>query len=136
MDESANAWNYDAKDVNTVADSEPVYGFQPGDMVSGERVNNFEDIDPDAQGWAVFSANNDQHGTITLNVSGGSPCNKKLMDLCNAHKEIPISVTTPHERVWSNRAKCQKAPGVTFGSKVGVRTYIFLCADYHDEFND
>ncbi|MBY7145362.1 hypothetical protein I2491_00990, partial [Levilactobacillus brevis] len=68
-----NKWNYDATDVKVIADNEPMYGYQPGDMVSGERANNAEDYDVDAQGWGVFSTNHDMHGTVTIPLSAGSP---------------------------------------------------------------
>ncbi|ARN89820.1 hypothetical protein [Levilactobacillus brevis] len=129
-------WNYDATDVKVIADNEPMYGYQPGDMVSGERANNSEDYDVDAQGWGVFSTNNDIHGTITINLSAGSPANLKLMALANAHKEFTLSVTTPHERVYSNQAKIQKVPSFGAGTKTGVKAWVILCIDYNDEMNE
>mgnify|MGYP000891197672 CR=1 FL=1 len=129
----ANKWDYDATQCAIVVDGTKMYGFNDGDMVSGERANDFADLAVDAQGWGMFNVNNDRHGTITINLSAGSPANAKLMDLCDGQTEVPISITTPHEHVYSNQARIQKAPSFSAGKTAGNRAYAFLCLDYTDK---
>ncbi|WP_436704239.1 phage structural protein [Lactiplantibacillus plantarum] len=129
----ANKWDYDATQCSIVVNGTKIYGFQDGDMVSGERANDFVDLATDAQGWTMFNVNNDRHGTITLNISAGSPINAYLMQLCDGQTEVPISITTPHEHVYSNSARIQKAPAFSAGKTAGNRAYAFLCGDYNDK---
>lgn len=128
-------WVYDATEVNTSVGGERMYGFAEGDMVSGDRANDFVSLTVDAQGQYVFSKNNDKHGTITINLSDQSPAAVILMGYANAQKQVPIDIKTPHEHVWSTGAICQKIPSFKKGTGAGTLSFEFLCGDYSYTMN-
>ncbi|MFC6202574.1 phage structural protein [Lactiplantibacillus nangangensis] len=126
-------WEYDATKCTTIVDGKRMFGFQDGDMVSGEQTNDNAELTTDAQGWGSWSINNDHRGTITINLSANSPANVTLSDYFQSNKTVPVSITTPHEHVYASEARIQKVPGFTAGKTTGNRAWQFLCVNYTDK---
>lgn len=125
---------YDARKVTTVVDSVVAQGFQDGDMVSFSKDSDYVEVVVDAQGQASAALNNDNMGTITINLSSSSPFNKKMMQLANSRKQFPISIKHDTERAWGTKAFVQKTPDGSFGKGTGSRSYTIKVLDYKHEY--
>lgn len=121
---------YDAADVTTIVDGTVLFGFQDGDMVSFSKDNPFIEVQTDAQGASSAAKNNDNLGTVTVNMSRNSPCNKYLMDIANSKKAVSVSVMHQTEKASATIAYIEKLPDGSFGKGVPTRTYTFKCLDY------
>ena len=124
-------WIYDAAQVNVTVDGQRIFGFGDGDMITGDRANDFVSLKTDAQGQYVFSKNNDRHGNMVITLSDQSPAAVTLMDIANAQKQVPIDMSSPHDHAWSTGAMVQKLPGFKKGAEAGTLGFQFLCGDYN-----
>ncbi len=114
-DYNAEMGTWNARDCEIIVDGINMFGFQDGDMVSGEFNNPHETMAIDPKGDGGFVENNDDSGKITINLAAISPCVDKLMDIVNAHKEVVISVTMGNEYIGGQQCRFEKDPGMTVG---------------------
>lgn len=129
-----NMTTYDARDVTTVVDGVIITGFQDGDMVSFSKDNNNAEIVVDAQGNGAMAVNNNNLGTFVINLSAGSPFNKKLTQLADSRKQFAMSVKHKTERAWGTKCVVEKTADGSFGTGVGARSYTVKALDYKREY--
>lgn len=126
---------YDAAQITLVVDGQEIYGFKGGtDSVSVAYSSDKVTADPDSMGTTVFSINNKSDGTITVNLNQQSPCCKKLGDICNSNKVVPVDLNAGTEHTWSAQAYISKLPDMGYGDNAGVRTFAIKAADLQTEY--
>ncbi|KMT62654.1 phage structural protein [Paenilisteria newyorkensis] len=126
---------YDALKVTTVVDSLTLFGFADGDMVSCSKDANNMEAKVDAQGTASAAVNNDNLGTVKIDLAATSPCNKKMIELANTRKQFAIRVINGTETIGGSRAFVEKLPDSGFGKGVGTRSYSIKVLDYSHKVN-
>lgn len=120
---------YDAKECHISVDGRVVQGFQANDMFTAQLKEDRIRTSVDAQGTASVAINNSHLGQIVINLSGNSVDHKRLNQLANSSKAVPIVITTPYEKITSNQAICTKPANAAFGKDTPARTYTFEALD-------
>ncbi|AOA01486.1 phage structural protein [Carnobacterium maltaromaticum] len=121
---------YDARAVSIIVDSINLFGFGDGDMVTCSKDANNAEIKVDAQGQASAAINNDNLGTIKIELAQTSPCYPKMMAIANEKKIVPVRVVNGTEVIGGSKAIIEKLPDAGFGKSVGARSFSFKVLDY------
>ena len=121
---------YDAKSVKVVVNGITLFGFADGDMVTTSKTNPAVESMSDAQGNYAVAINNDNAGTVTVNLAQTSACYKKLITWANSKTIFPIYVINGTEKIGGPEAMIEKIPDANFGKTVGTRTFVFKVFNY------
>lgn len=127
---------YDAVDSTLTVNNQVIWGFQPGEaMCTISWANNKVTESPDSMGTVVFSRVNKNDGTITVNLSEMSPCNKILSDLSDNNTRFPVDFSNTADHVWAQDAYIAKIPDISDGDTASGRSYQIKAANLLHESN-
>ena len=121
---------YDARSVTTVVNSITLVGFVDGDMVTTSKDNPNSEVMSDAQGASSIAINNDNIGTITVNLAQTSPCYTKMVQLANNKTIFPAYVISGKEKIGGPECFIEKLPDTNFGKSVGSRAFVIKVLKY------
>lgn len=124
---------YDFKKVSVIADSHITTGYMDGSVITTEKLADNITPHVGADGEVTITENNDNTGTITLNLKQNSPSLAYYIGLANAKREFACRVIDSNTRgvkVGGTQCRVQKTPGVERGAEItGVEIVIFV-GDY------
>jgi len=128
---------YDADTVDLNINNQLMWGFQDGDMASGQKTNANMTFQEDPKGNVAGARIHTSLGTLTVTLVDGSPCNKILQDLLDKGTQFPAMVTdsSTGEEFGGQHCFINKEPDVTKGKAVGNRVWTINVADYTHDYN-
>lgn len=126
---------YDATDVNVSISGRIVTGFAEGSIVECSR--NEDRITPyiGTKGETAYSINNNNTGTITINLQQQSPINAVLQGYANRKESFSISVIDINAgggnfRAGGNEAYIVTDPTYTRSDAIETQTWEIYVFDY------
>lgn len=113
---------YDANDTTVVCNGEQLDGWGQDTMFSATYDNDSVTVSIDPQGTAVASKQHKNNGTITLNVSEASPCNKQLDQLAD-NGNFPIDIVTSTTHITGQHCYIARKPEMSGAAAAGNRAW-------------
>lgn len=127
----ANLVQYNAKDTAVMIDNFYVTGFGE-DMISGAKDEEFSSQSVGCLGDVVDSEINNDLGTITMTIQGGSPQMKTLLEMARNRKMFSVWVTNKKigERFGGSKAKFKNYPELAYGTELEDREFEIVVFDF------
>jgi len=122
---------YNPKDVAVTIDNFYVTGFGE-DMITGSKDEEFSSATVGCLGDVVRNEINNDLGTITMTVQGGSPQMRTLLEYARSRKMFPIWVANKviGERFGGTQAEFKNYPELAYGTELDDREFEILVYDY------
>lgn len=120
--ESGLMATYDANDTTIVVNGKQLYGFGEDTMFTSSYDNDTVSVSQDPQGTSVASKNNKTGGTITINLSEASPCNKQLHELATKGN-FPVDIITSTIHITAPHCYITKKPDASGAGQVGNQAW-------------
>lgn len=128
---------YDADTVDVNINNILQWGFQDGDMASGQKTNANMTVQEDPKGVAAAARVHSTLGSITITLVDGSPCNKTLQDLLDKGTQFPAMITdsSTGEEFGGQHCFINKDPDATKGKGISNRAWTINCLDYKHDYD-
>lgn len=122
---------YNPKDTAVTIDGFYVTGFGE-DMITGSKDEEFSTPSVGCLGDVVRNEVNNDLGTITLTLQGGSPQMKTLIEMAKARKMFSIWCANKviGERFGGTQAEFKNYPELGYGTELADREFEITVYDY------
>lgn len=123
---------YNALDCSITVNNVSITGLGEGDMVKGEKDNDYFGVQEGAQGDVVENEINSCLGTVTITVLGTCPQLPYLMSLAESGQHFPIWVINKSQgiRFGGSNARVRTCPTQTQGKEAGEVEFAVQVFDY------
>lgn len=128
--------SYDAMLCTILVGDRYINNFDEGDMVNGEKDEDYFSEKVDAQGVPIISETNNDLGTISIPLSQNSDHVAYLNELAKTRKEVPVWVTyagKPREVFGGTRARVKKTAAKQLGADASAREFEIKVFDWTEE---